>query len=226
MQLRHSVNAGELFADSYGYRSGINANDAQSSRRHRAQTPPGSCRPRRASRARHRLQRWHAADSYGEPGLVRVGIDPLAEIFRQGYRADLKVRTGFFNASAYTSASGRSTARAITSIAMFYDLEDPGAFVSDIAAVLAPDGIWVLEQSYLPTMLEQNSFDTICHEHLEYYALAQIDRLVRAQGLRIFRRQLSNINGGSFQLGVPRRAPYAGDEGAIGELAERERISA
>ena len=68
---------------------------------------------------------------------------------------------------------------------MFYDLDDPGGFVGDIAKVLAPDRDLGLEQSYLPEMLEQNSFDTICHEHLEYYALAQIERLMSEKGLRI-----------------------------------------
>jgi NDP-4-keto-2,6-dideoxyhexose 3-C-methyltransferase len=224
VQLRHSVNAGELFADSYGYRSGINA-----TMRNHLSSITAALADRAALKGGDAVLDIGCNDgtllmSYGEPGLVRVGIDPLAEMFRQGYRADLNVRTGFFSAGAYTSASGSPTARAITSIAMFYDLEDPGAFVSDIAAVLAPDGIWVLEQSYLPTMLEQSSFDTICHEHLEYYALAQIDRLVRAQGLRIFDVSLSNINGGSFQIWVCHDgAPYAGDEGAIGKLTERER---
>ena len=177
VQLRYSVDTGELFAGNYGYRSGINA----TMRNHLA-----GITTRVAARAG--LKSGDAVldigcndgtllTSYEEPGLFRVGIDPLAEMFRQGYRADLKVVTGFFTADAYTSTSGRRTARAITSIAMFYDLEDPGAFVSDVAAVLAADGIWVLEQSYLPTMLETNSFDTVCHEHVEYYSLAQIDQL-------------------------------------------------
>jgi SAM-dependent methyltransferase len=223
VQLRHSVNTNELFSESYGYRSGINA----------------TMRNHLSSIAAHLAQRAHLKSGdavldigcndgtllicYEEPDLLRVGIDPLAEMFRHGYRADLKVRAGFFNAHAYLSASSRRTARAITSIAMFYDLEDPGAFVADVAAVLAPDGVWVLEQSYLPTMLEHNSFDTICHEHLEYYALAQIDRLVRAHNLRIFDVELNDINGGSFQIWVCRdSAEYATNSDRIGEIIERE----
>jgi SAM-dependent methyltransferase len=224
VQLRHSVNLGELFADSYGYRSGINA-----TMRNHLSAISATLVDRAGLKAGDAVLDIGCNDgtllmSYDEPDLVRVGIDPLAEMFRQEYRADLKVHTGFFNANAYLSASGRPTARAITSIAMFYDLEDPGAFVSDIATVLAPDGIWVLEQSYLPTMIEQNSFDTICHEHLEYYALAQIDQLVRACGLRIFNVSLSNINGGSFQIWVCHDgAPHASDYVAIGAITERER---
>lgn len=224
VQLRYSVDTGELFARDYGYRSGINA----TMRNHLA-----GIAARVAERAK--LKSGDAVldigcndgtllTSYEEHGQLRVGIDPLAEMFRPGYRADLEVRTGFFTADAYIAASGRRTARAITSIAMFYDLEDPGAFVSDVAAVLAADGIWVLEQSYLPSMLEQNSFDTICHEHVEYYSLAQIDWLARAHGLRIFDVGINGINGGSFQVWVCHEgAGYATDRARIGAIAERER---
>jgi NDP-4-keto-2,6-dideoxyhexose 3-C-methyltransferase len=223
VQLRYSVDAGELFAEDYGYRSGINA----------------TMRDHLAAIVARVVERGNLKSgdtvldigcndgtlltAYQEPGLFRVGIDPLAEMFRPGYRADLEVHTGFFTAGTYISASGRPTARAITSIAMFYDLEDPGAFVSDVAAVLAADGIWVLEQSYLPSMLEQNSFDTICHEHLEYYSLAQIDRLARAHGLRVFDVGLNGINGGSFQVWVCHEgAGYSTDRARIGAIAERE----
>ena len=57
---------------------------------------------------------------------------------------------------------------------MFYDLDDQ-KFAKDIGKIIENDGVWCLEQSYLPEMLEKNAFDTICHEHLEYYSLKQID---------------------------------------------------
>lgn len=90
----------------------------------------------------------------------------------------------------------------VTSIAMFYDLEDPVGFAKNIKAVLAPDGIWIVEMSYLPTMLEKNSLDTICHEHLEYYSLAVLDFIFRAAGLRAFKAELNEINGGSIRCYV------------------------
>ena len=87
----------------------------------------------------------------------------------------------------------------VTSIAMFYDLEDPIDFAKSIKDILADKGIWVLEMSYLPLMLEMNSFDTICHEHLEYYSFAVLDYIAKAAGLRIFRAELNAINGGSIR---------------------------
>jgi hypothetical protein len=83
---------------------------------------------------------------------------------------------------------------------MFYDLNDPNTFIKDIAKVLDEEGIWLTEQSYLPTMIERNSFDTICHEHLEYYTLKQINILAEKHNMRIVDVKMNDINGGSFQV--------------------------
>ena len=90
----------------------------------------------------------------------------------------------------------------ITSIAMYYDLEDPIGFAEGVKKLLANDGIWVVEMSYLPLMLVQNSFDTICHEHLEYYSLAVLEYIFKAAGLRCFKAELNDINGGSIRCYV------------------------
>ena len=90
----------------------------------------------------------------------------------------------------------------ITAFSMFYDLEDPVAFVKDVESCLHDEGIFYLEQSYLPTMLESNSVDTICHEHLEFYGLKQIDWIARQANLRIIDVEFNDVNGGSFALSL------------------------
>jgi len=97
-------------------------------------------------------------------------------------------------------------------------------FVRDVASVLSDDGIWVLEQSYLPAMLERRSFDTICHEHLEYYCLHQIMRLCEANGLRIVDVQFNDVNGGSFQVTVCQRNGTVAErhDEAIAQILEDE----
>jgi len=87
----------------------------------------------------------------------------------------------------------------ITSIAMFYDLENPIAFAREIAKILSPDGLWIFEMSYMPAMLKMNSYDTICHEHLEYYSLAVIEYILKQTGLKIVNVSLNEINGGSIR---------------------------
>ena len=83
---------------------------------------------------------------------------------------------------------------------MFYDLEDPISFAYSIKENLHPDGIWHFEQSYLPTMIKNNSYDTICHEHLEYYSLINISELLNNNGFKILDVDLNDINGGSFSI--------------------------
>jgi C-methyltransferase C-terminal domain len=83
---------------------------------------------------------------------------------------------------------------------MFYDLEDPATFVREVAESLAPDGVWVMELHYLPTMLELNAFDVIVHEHLEYYSLAVLERLLADAGLAVTQAELNDMNGGSIRL--------------------------
>jgi len=87
----------------------------------------------------------------------------------------------------------------LTSIAMFYDLEDPIEFTKGIKNILSPEGIWIFEMSYMPTMLKMTAYDTICHEHLEYYSLAVIEYIMKKSGMKIFNVSLNSINGGSIR---------------------------
>lgn len=87
----------------------------------------------------------------------------------------------------------------ITSIAMFYDLEDPVAFVKGISRFLSSRGVWVFEMSYMPRMLELDSYDTICHEHLEYYSLAVLENILARAGMKVFKISFNDINGGSIR---------------------------
>ncbi len=154
--------------------------------------------------------------SYRAKGLKKLGIDP-SNVVAHARAAGLEVVNDFFSAAALRSAYPKQKPKIITSIAMFYDLENPHAFVGDIKESLHEDGIWVLELSYLPAMLEMNSFDTICHEHLEYYSLAPIERLFAEHGLEVVDVSLNDINGGSFRIAVAHSKRFK----ASAEAAER-----
>ena len=202
LQLQHSVVPDELYLRNYGYRSGMNL----TMKLHLKGI---------VQRAQEMVD-LHADDavldigsndatllkSYEMPGLQRIGIDPTGQQFLEHYGRDIQLVSDYFNASNYCSASPNKRAKVITSIAMFYDLESPMSFVRDIKQILHPDGIWVLEQSYMPTMLEMNSFDTVCHEHLEYYALKQLQWMLKRNGLRMLDVEFNSINGGSFRISV------------------------
>jgi hypothetical protein len=112
------------------------------------------------------------------------------------------VISGTFPSPQVAELLGARKMDVVTSIAMFYDLEDPVGFASSIRDILSDEGVWIVEMSYLPLMLDKNSFDTICHEHLEYYSLAVLEHLCKRAGLRVFRAELNDINGGSIRCYV------------------------
>jgi SAM-dependent methyltransferase len=136
---------------------------------------------------------------YYPADYAKFGVDP-SDVARGVKNAT--VIQDAFPSPRLTALCGRDRFDVITSIAMFYDLEDPVAFARAVADLLAPDGAWIVELAYLPTMLENNSYDTICHEHLEYYSLAVLERIARDAGLRVFRVALNDINGGSIRCSI------------------------
>ena len=176
VQLRHTV-PGSILYSSYWYRSGINRSMTENLHEIAAQavSSEGSARVTSSSTSAATTARCStdtATSTPAPPCSARsVGCDALRR--GQGY----EVINDFFSERALAARFPNRKARVITSIAMFYDLEHPGDFVADIARSLEDDGVWVSEFSYMPTMLEKSSFDTICHEHLEYYSLAVIERL-------------------------------------------------
>ena len=129
--------------------------------------------------------------------FVKFGIDPSD--IAQEIKGDIKVVQDTFPSDRLDRETEGKKFDIITSIAMFYDLEDPVAFVRNIKNSLESDGAWIFEMSYMPTMLKMNSYDTICHEHLEYYSLAVIENILRRADMKVFRVGMNDINGGSIR---------------------------
>jgi hypothetical protein len=204
LQLRHSFDTREMYGDNYGYRSGLN----QSMVDHLTNKV----------RYMERLARPNAGDTvvdigsndcttlraYSVSGLNRIGIDPTGKKFAQYYPTDVKLVSDFFSVEGYRLAT-KDRAKIVSSIAMFYDLEDPVQFARDIEQVLAEDGVWHFEQSYMPSMLRMNSYDTICHEHLEYYTLGAVKAILDAADMKIIDVVMNNVNGGSFAVTAAKR---------------------
>lgn len=199
LQLKHSYEPSEMYGDNYGYRSGLN----QSMVDHLTHKV----------RFLERLVGPKSGDvvldigsndattlkAYSVVGLKRIGIDPTGKKFAEYYPSEIKLVPDFFSAAAYRTLM-KEPAKIVTSIAMFYDLEDPIQFAREIEAVLADDGVWHFEQSYMPSMLRTNSYDTICHEHIEYYSLAVVKKILDAANLKVVDVMMNNINGGSFAV--------------------------
>jgi hypothetical protein len=225
LQLAHNYEASEMYGENYGYRSGLN----QSMVRHLSQ------------KIAH-LEKFAAAapddvvldigsndatslKAYKTPSLTRIGIDPTGEKFRRYYPDDILLAPDFFSSKAFEGLS-KKRAKIITSIAMFYDLDDPVWFAREIAKVLAPDGVWHFEQSYMPSMLRLTSYDTICHEHVEYYSLDVIGHILEAADLQVLDVQMNAVNGGSFAVTAGHRQTSHKRNAAVIDwlLAREERM--
>jgi SAM-dependent methyltransferase len=216
VQLRHTVPGPSLYS-AYWYRSGIN----------RSMTENLHEIAQQATQTIGGLRQGDLVIDVGcndgtlldgyttSEGVTLLGIDP-SDVTRYAVAKGYDVVNDFFSTRVVAEHFPERRARVITSIAMFYDLEEPGEFVADIARCLEPDGIWVSEFSYMPTMLEKSSFDTICHEHLEYYSLTVIDRLLAQHGLEVVRASLNDVNGGSIRMFVGHTGRHA--SAASGEL--------
>ena len=199
LQLRHSYEPCEMYGDNYGYRSGLNQSMVDHLTNKVAYL--------------ERLIAVKAGDvvvdvgsndcttlkSYRTKDIRRIGIDPTGKKFLRYYPEEITLVPEFFSADVYRSVESQP-AKIVTSIAMFYDLESPVAFAQWIEAILADDGVWHFEQSYMPSMLRTNSYDTICHEHLEYYSLGAVKTILDRAGLRMVNVVMNGVNGGSFAV--------------------------
>ena len=153
----------------------------------------------------------------------RLGIDPTGVKFREYYTENIDLIPDFFSAEVFTKKYPDEKAKIVTSIAMFYDLEDPTEFVMDIEAILSDSGIWHFEQSYMPSMLRSNAYDTVCHEHLEFYSFKVIKNLLERCGLRVIDVQMNAINGGSFAVtACKKNAAYRSNHPVIEWMLRQE----
>lgn len=166
--------------------------------------------------------------SYNRSDIHRFGFEPATNLMPYAEDPNITVINDFFSAEPFLNQSNGKQAKIITSIAMFYDLEDPNAFVANIAKCLAQDGLWIIQMAYLPSMLIDNIFDNICHEHLEYYSLLSLENLLSRHGLKVIDVELNDVNGGSYRTYITHEEntsihPITGAEDRVEALRNQER---
>ncbi len=223
VQLAHSYDLSELYGLNYGYRSGLNKSmvihlhDKIRSILSLTKLEKGDLIIDIGSNDSTSLQAYPTKD------YVLVGVDPTGEKFKEYYPAHINLIPDFFSLAKIREHYGEKKAKVVTSFSMFYDLERPMTFMKEVYDVLAEDGIWVFEQSYLPTMVETNSYDTICHEHLEYYALSQIKWMADRVGFKIIALEMNDINGGSFSVTVAKKNSSYTEAANVEEVLRSEK---
>ena len=149
--------------------------------------------------------------SFFDDKFIKYGIDPSDSFPSLGIKK-INFINDFFPSIKLKKKIGNKKFDVITSIAMFYDLEDPSSFVKNIKNFLNDEGIWIFEVSYMPKMLKLNSFDTICHEHLEYYSLDVIKKILSKNNMKLLKIELNNSNGGSIRCYVVKKDCFIYDK--------------
>ncbi len=199
LQLKHNYDLSELYGDNYGYRSGLNLSMVNHLNNKVNELKKLTSISKNDIVLDIGSNDGTLLKSYRIDECIRVGIDPTGNKFKD-YYDNIHLIADFFSSKKFQDIFPNKKAKVITSISMLYDLESPVAFIKDVAQILDHDGIWHFEQSYMPTMLGMNLYDTICHEHLEYYSLTVIKNALEKCGLKIIDVSLNFINGGSFAV--------------------------
>ncbi|SFM89256.1 class I SAM-dependent methyltransferase [Methanolobus profundi] len=222
LQMKQSYSLEEMYGDNYGYRSGLNVSMVKHLQQ-KIQTLEQLAKPNEDELVIDIGSNDATSLKAYKGKFQKVGIDPTGKKFKQYYTDDITLIPDFFSAATFMDKFPDKKAKIITSIAMFYDLEEPASFVKDIGNVLEDDGVWHFEQSYMPSMLQNNSYDTICHEHLEYYSLKVIKNMLQNCGLRIIDVEMNQINGGSFAVtACKENAPYKSNLTVIDRVLKQE----
>ena len=197
LQLKHTVPQSLLYTQRYGYRSGINFTMKNELKR-----IVDSSIKKLKSKNNVRTLDVGANDgtllSFYNKNIFRIAVEPIRKFSIECRRHADIVINDFFNYDSYERVLKNTKVNIVTAISCFYDMDDPNKFVSDIKKILDMNGIFVISQNYLVGMLENNAFDNIVHEHLEYYSLLSLESLMERHGLEVFDIEKTQINGGSF----------------------------
>jgi len=203
VQLKQYLDGSDLYEHEYGYRSGINNTMREHLKNYNkyVQTyinlEDGDTVLDIGSNDATFLKNYDSK-------IKKVGIDPTGKQFAEYYE-NIKLLPTYFTKEAIHANMPDCKFKIVTSISMFYDLPDPVQFAKDIYNVLADDGIWSLEQSYILTMIKMKSIDTICHEHIEYYSVMSIKEIMDRAGFKIIDIKENDCNGGSFRITVAKK---------------------
>ena len=138
--------------------------------------------------------------------VFKAGFEPAKNLIDYAKISTDKIINNFFTLENFQNEFGNKKCKVITSIAMFYDLEDPNTFVNDITKILEEDGIWIIQMAYLVPMLELNAFDNIGHEHLEHYSFIPLKKLLEKHGLTIFNVEINRVYGGSIRVYIKKES--------------------
>ncbi len=197
VQLKHNYNLKYLYGPDYGYRTGINKTMTDHVKK------ITKTLSEKANLKKNDLVLDIASNdgtllNFYKKSVIKFGIDPILNKYKKNYKHVKYSISGFFSAEKIKTKTNQKF-KIITALSVFYDLVNPNKFLNDVKRLLLPEGMFLLEFADLASIIKYKMFDTICHEHLEYYSSKVIINLVKHNGLRVFDIKQNSINGSSKQ---------------------------
>lgn len=200
VQLKHTTPPEDMYHENYGFKSGV-SNSIKDDLKDIVFN---------AQEYKHNPKSWldiasndGTLLSFVPTNTYRVGVDPVEFLCAEAEQHADAIYSQFFDSSLVEKPFD-----VITSISCFYDMDDPNKFVDDVKECLADDGVWVIQQNYLLPTLKLNAVDNFCHEHLEYYTLLSLEKLLERHGLEVFDLSTSMVNGGSIRTLVCKKDAF------------------
>ena len=200
VQLKHSANIQKMYGTTYGYHSSISPLMLNHLKKKADYLKKNFKISKKDNILDIGCNDGSFLNFFKNKRAKRFGIDPSSKKFKKNFDNDIKLAIDFFSKEKIIKYFGYKKFKIISSIAMFYDIENPRDFCRDINDLLTDDGIWAVELSYMPLMLKNLTYDQICHEHVTYWGVREFDYLASISGLKIVDVQFNEINGGSFYL--------------------------
>lgn len=137
--------------------------------------------------------------NYYNRNIKTFGIDPVLDKYKLYYKNIDYKKNDFFNKNAIKSKT-KNKFKIITALSVFYDLNNPNKFLKDVHDILDENGLFLLEFADLASLIKLNMFDTICHEHAEYYSTKVLTKMFEKNDLRLLQINKNDINGASKQF--------------------------
>jgi len=205
VQLKHTVPPKILYTNRYGYKSGVN-NTMREELKYIVKESLDQYGRKNSSLTVVDIGANDGTLIKNYPkSFTKIAIEPIKKFSDEARRYTNYVINDFFTYKAYNKIAGSKKADIITAISCFYDIDNPNSFTEDVKRILNDDGIFVIQQNYVISMLKENAFDNIVHEHLEYYSLHSLQFLLNLHDLEVFYVEETPINGGSFRTYIARK---------------------
>jgi len=197
VQLKDKYSLKYMYGPDYGYRTGIN----------KTMTNHVRDVTKYLSKISKLKNNDHVLDIASNDGtllnfynkkIVTFGVDPILNKYKKYYRKINFFSNNFFSKKIILSKTKKKF-KIITALSVFYDVTNPNKFLRDARDLLHDDGLFFLEFADLASLIEFNMFDTICHEHAEYYSTDVLINMFNKNNLKLITINQTNINGASKQ---------------------------